>query len=279
MLYMHSYTYRGQPVARAARKCREYGYDGLELVTSHYDRNDPEASIGEAARLAATAGTRIAVVDFSGNLIAEDAEERRQGEEAIARVIRLASGIGAVGVNGSVGSLFGPTPANWSENGSRVATGAHYERAAESLRRLAVVARDAGLWISLEIHMNTPHDTAASTVRLLDLVEDSTVVANLDPGNMYAVEDAEEAADAVRILGPHLGYVHLKNCRRIGAAFDYSWALDSGDIDYFRALQAVLATGYSGDYCIEYCGAGDPSVPARRDAQYFRETLWEAGQP
>lgn len=279
MLYMHSYTYRGQPVARAARKCREYGYDGLELVNGHYDRNDPEGSITEAARLAAAAGTRIAVVDFSGNLIAEDAEERRRGEEAIARVIRVAAGIGAIGVNGSVGSLFGPTPSNWSENGSRVATGVHYERAAGSLRRLAAIAREAGIWISLEIHMNTPHDTAASTVRLLDLVQDSTVVANLDPGNMYAVEDAEDAVESVRILGSHLGYVHLKNCRRIGPAFDYSWALDSGDIDYFRALRAVVASGYAGDYCIEYCGAGDPSVPARRDVPYFRETLWEASQP
>src|SRR3954469_18364878 len=73
MLYMHSYTYRGQSIERAARKCREYGYDGLELVTGHYDRAHPEESITAASDAAFAAGTCVAVVDFSGNLIAEDA--------------------------------------------------------------------------------------------------------------------------------------------------------------------------------------------------------------
>ncbi len=276
MLYMHSYTYRGQPLARAARKAREFGYDGVELVTSHYDREAAAATIREAARMAADAGTRIAVVDFSGSVIVESEPERAQGERRVAEVIRAAGEIGAVGVNGSVGSLVGPDPNDWSANGSRIATPQHYDRAAESYRRLAGVAEEAGVWISFEVHMNTPHDTAASIRRLLDLIDHPQVVANLDPGNMYAVEDAESIAESVEILGPRLGYVHLKNCRKIAGAFDYTWPLDSGDIDYFCGLQAVVHSGYRGPYCIEYCGAGDPSVPAERDAAYFRRTLAEA---
>jgi len=275
MLYMHSYTYRGQPLARAARKCLEYGYDGLELVTSHYDRQDPEASIRQAAECARELGTTIAVVDFSGNLIAEDEAARAAAERHVAQVIRLAGQVGALGVNGSVGPLVGPDANAWGENGSRLATEAHYARAAEHLRRLSDTAARAGVWISLEIHMNTPHDTAASARRLLDLVDRENVVANLDPGNMFAVTDAEAIPEALEILGPRLGYVHLKNCRRIAGAFDYTWALDQGDIDYFRGLQAIEAAGYSGDYCIEYCGSGDPSIPARRDSQYFREIMRE----
>jgi sugar phosphate isomerase/epimerase len=104
------------------------------------------------------------------------------------------------------------------------------------------------------------------------------VVANLDPGNMYAVEDAEPMGESVEVLGPRLGYVHLKNCRKIAGEFDYTWALEAGDIDYFRGLQTVVRSGYAGPYCIEYCGAGDPSVPAERDAVYFRRTLAEAAQ-
>jgi sugar phosphate isomerase/epimerase len=279
MLYMHSYTYRGQPLERAARKCRQYGYDGLELVTGHYDRTRPAESIREAAKAATQAGTRIAVVDFSGSLIAEAREEREATRAAIAEVIRLAGEIGAVGVNGSVGSLVGPNPHAWSENGSRLATQELYERAAGELRLLAATAEEAGIWISLEIHMNTPHDTAASAHRLLELVGSARVVANLDPGNMYGVEHAEPIARAVEVLGPHLGYVHLKNCRRLAGHCDYSWPLEGGDIDYARGFREILAAGYVGDWCIEYCGAGDPSVPARRDAEYFRATLWEAGQP
>lgn len=279
MLYMHSYTYRGQSIERAARKCREYGYDGLELVTSHYDRAKPEESITAAAAAAIAAGTRVAVVDFSGNLISEDAEGRGKAVDEIAHVIRLASKIGAVGVNGGVGSLVGPDPGNYSENGSRLATAEQFERAAEGLRTLARLATEEGVWISLEIHMNTPHDTAASTLKLLELVDHPAVVANLDPGNMYAVADAEGMAEAVRVLGERLGYVHLKNCRQIAGGYDYSWMLENGDIDLYRGLRAVVESGYAGDYCIEYCGKGDPSVAARADARYFRGTLWEASQP
>jgi sugar phosphate isomerase/epimerase len=279
MLYMHSYTYRGQSIQRAARKCREYGYDGLELVTSHYDRAQPEESIAAAVETARAAGTRIAVVDFSGNLIAEDAESRNRAATEIAGIIRLAAKHGALGINGGVGSLVGPDPGNYSENGSRIATAAQYDRAAEGLRSLAQLAASEGIWISLEIHMNTPHDTAASTLKLLELVDHPSVVANLDPGNMYAVADAEGMAEAVRVLGDRLGYVHLKNCRQIAGGYDYSWMLENGDIDLYRGLRAVVESGYTGDYCIEYCGKGDPSVAARADARYFRETLWEASHP
>lgn len=275
MLYLHSYTYRGQPLERAARKCREYGYDGLELVTLHYDRADPAASIPKAASIAANAGTRIAVVDFSAGVIVDDPEQRKAAVEHVAQVIRLAGRIGAEGVNGTVGSLFGDNPAHWSENGSRIAVPEHYHRAAEAYRELSDVAREAGVWISFEIHMNTPHDTAASARRLLDLIDRPNVVANLDPGNMYAVADAEAIPEAVCLLGNRLGYIHLKNCRSLAGEFDYSWPLDSGDIDYFRGLQAIHHSGYTGDYCIEYCGKGDPSIPAKRDAAYFKEVMQE----
>jgi len=277
MLYMHSYTYRGQPLERAARKCRAYGYDGLELVTLHYDRGDLNGSIPQAAAIASDAGTRIAVVDFSGNVVVDDPAQRRAATDHLAHVIRVAGSIGADGVNGSVGSLFGENPSNWSENGSRVATAEHYERAAEAYRELSDVAKESGVWISFEVHMNTPHDTAASARKLLDMIDRPNVIGNLDPGNMYAVADAEAIPEAVMVLGGRLGYVHLKNCRAIGGEFDYTWPLDSGDIDYFRGLQAVVDSGYRGPYCIEYCGKGDPSIPAKRDAEYFRELMSELG--
>jgi sugar phosphate isomerase/epimerase len=275
MIWMHSYTYRGQSLQLAARKAVQYGYEGLELVTLHYDRKNL-ASIEEAAKTARAAGTRIAVVDYAGSVIVDDGDERQRNQEHQAEVIRAAARIGAEGVNGSIGSLMKQGYTNYGENGSALATDEHYERGAEAYRALGEVAREYGIWISFEIHMNTPHDTAASTKRLTDMIDLPNVFANLDPGNMYSTNTAEPAAEAVQILGSRLGYVHLKNCREIGGGYDYTWSLENGDLDFARIIKAVVASGYQGPYCIEYCGKGDPSVPAERDVRYLRELLSEA---
>jgi sugar phosphate isomerase/epimerase len=92
---------------------------------------------------------------------------------------------------------------------------------------------------------------------------------------MYATPHAEEPIKAIEILGDRLGYLHLKNCRKIADRYDYTWALEEGDIDYFRALSFIYEKGYKGDICIEYCGLGDPTPRARKDIIYLRDILNE----
>jgi sugar phosphate isomerase/epimerase len=124
--------------------------------------------------------------------------------------------------------------------------------------------------------MNTLHDTGEAAARLLDLVEHSRIIANLDPGNMVAVREEDPFDAGLRALGKRLGYVHLKNARLIAGSYDYSWAIDDGDIDWRVGLDKIRASGYSGDYCIEYCGRGDPCPRLHRDIRYLRALLENA---
>jgi sugar phosphate isomerase/epimerase len=95
---------------------------------------------------------------------------------------------------------------------------------------------------------------------------------------MLPLTRAESPPAAAKLLGDHLGYVHLKNCRMLpGGIADYNVSLDGGQIDMYKLVVALGEIGYEGDYCIEYCGMGDASPKARGDIAYFKSLLAEAG--
>lgn len=275
MIWMHSYTYRSYPVERALKKAEAYGYSGLELSTVHVDAKNVEADLARIVGLSKKYGVPIAVLDHGADLATADTAAHAQAVESWKTAIRRAATLGARFVNGSVGSFYGPDPNNFSANGSKLATDEHYYRAAEGLNQISKVAEQEGVTVALEIHMNTIHDSAASTLRLLRDVRSRYVVSNIDPGNMHATGHAESAPQAVQLLGERLQFVHLKNCRIRNGAWDYSWLLDAGDIDMFSVIHAMKNNGYTGPFCIEYCGLGDPDVAAERDIQYLRKILAE----
>jgi sugar phosphate isomerase/epimerase len=278
-IYLHSYNYRGYSLERAVRKAKEFGYDGLELWSGHFRADHLREDWAEARRLAQVYGLPIPVFDFSVNAIAEDTAERRRQTDRLKDYVRMARDYGATMLNGSAGTLIIDRH-NWAANGSALAREEHYLWAADVLREAAAVAAEVGLTIALETHMNTIHDTARATVRLLDLVGSPVVVANLDPGNLWGTRSAEPIEEAIDLLGPRIGYVHVKNCRRVAytpVGADYHFWLESGELDYFAIVQQLTERGFRGPYCIEYSGGGDRSVPTERDIRYLRRILTEVG--
>lgn len=277
IILMHSYTYRGYPLERALKKAAEFGYDGIELSGVHLPQQDPLGGIPAAVELAVKLGAPVRVLSFGADLVNKDEAARQQSLERAVGFIRMAGKLGIPLVNGGVGNLVGPRWDRWGDNGSRLATDEHYQLIAAGLRVLDQAADEAGVKVALEIHPNSVHDTAASTLRILEETGGRNIVANLDAGNMYGTPHAEEATRAIAMLGKHLGYVHLKNCRRLpgGESADYSYTLELGHLDHFRILDALHRVGYNGLFTIEYCGLGDPSVAAAADIRYVRQLMDE----
>ena len=273
-ILMHSYTYRGYSLERAFIKAKEFGYDGLELSTVHFDFFNLEEEIKGLDDMQKKYELPIITADFPANFITSD-ESLRESVDILRQAIPLLKKLGVRIINGSVGPLAGKEPSDFSQGGSAIATEEHYERAIKGLKELVPILEENNLLLTLEIHMNTLHDTASSAKRIIDGVNSPLVLANLDLGNMYATPHAEEPLKAIEILGDGLGYIHLKNCRKIADRYDYTWALEDGDIDYFRALSFVHQRGYKGDICIEYCGLGDPTPRAKKDILYLKEILNE----
>jgi sugar phosphate isomerase/epimerase len=274
-IYLNSFNYRKYSLERAMRRAREYGYDGVEIWSGHFKLDTVEETLNEARRLGREIGVAAPVLNLSGNVIGDDAAERQARVRRLLEVIERCPEYGVELINGYAGSLIVDRK-DWSKNGSEAATEEHYERAIDAYRVLGPAAERAGVTITLEVHMNTIHDTAASAVRLLDAIGSPAVRANLDPGNMWGVRRSEHPVDAVSILGDRIAFVHFKNARRVSymdVGVDYEFTLKDGELDYYAIVSALVRAGFGGPYGLEWSGSGDPSVPSREDIEYLRDLL------
>lgn len=275
---MHSYTFRAYPLAEAFRNAIRFGWDGIELQPCHFNPAEVGTELARVSAEAREAGVAIECLDFGGDFIGADTAIREAAVSQAERAIDACAENGVGLLNGMLGGLV-VDPEDWSKNGSAAAEDAHYERAAEAMRHLGGRAAAKGIRIVLEIHMNTIHDSVASTVRLLDLIGLDNVQANPDCGNMFAVAHAEKDPAALDQLAGRIGYCHFKNCASRGGEWDYSVRLEEGHVDVYKWLEKLHALGFDESVCIEFCGHGDPHVAARADLAYARDCwAWIRGK-
>ncbi len=273
---MHTYTFRDDPLETACEDAARFAWDGLELHHAHFDQTKLERELPRCKKIAARHNIPIACVDFSADFINDDPKIAENSVELLTKNIAICAKHGIPLMNGFTGFLVAD-PADFGKNGSALATDTHYDKAAEALRHLAQAAARHNVQLALEIHMNTIHDTIAATAKLLDKVASDHIVANPDPGNLFATSTAEKDPAALDQLQGRIGYFHFKNCVERDGLYDYSVPLAQGHIDSFKYIQKLVQMGYNGPLCVEYCGDGDPHVPAQQDIHYLRQCLEQAG--
>lgn len=271
-IYLHSYTFRAHPFETAVQYARRYGYDGVELSLVHCRDSELRDDLDNSIRTANRYGMAIACVDFRGNFIADSEREVYQSVGLVEKRIELCGDKGIRRLNGFAGVLA-KEGAPFGESGSALAIDDHYQRAADALRYLGDVAEKHDVLLTLEIHMNTPHDTIASMRRLLEQTGHARVAANPDPGNMFATSTAERDPAALDAIGSQIAYFHFKNCAARAGTFDFSVPLSCGHVDTFGWLAKLRDLDYAGPVCIEYVGEGDPRAAARNDIAYLRECI------
>lgn len=272
-IIMHSYTLRDYPREEAFAHAAECGYDGIELQRAHFKEDALETELPAALDLAKEHGLFIHCVDFTGDLISDDTKVREDSIALIEKNIRICGEHNIPVMNGFTGFLVA-NPDVWGENGSAIATDIHFDRATEGLKHLAQVAQKSKVILTLEVHMNTIHDTYATTARILDSVQSDYLKANPDPGNTFATSTAEHDSESLELIRESIGYFHLKNCRlKPDGGFSYDGFLKDGEIDFIPYLDKLKTLGYEGPLCIEYVGDGDAKSAAQEDIQTLREWL------
>lgn len=274
-ILLHSYTFRDKKFAEACRAAAEYGYDGIELQRVHFNEDYFDRELPEHIATAREHGTTIRCVDFTADFMNPDAKIRRASLERLQRTIRTAAANGVRLLNGHTGVLLGGAPEDFGANGSAAATNDHYNQAIEALHQAAKTAATENVTLSLEVHMNTLHDTLASAKRILDAVASPALRCTPDIGNQNATPHAEQGTAGLADFVGNIGIVHLKNCRMKDNSPDFSVGLTDGDAD-LRAYVGFLRTvGYTGPWCIEHVGSLAPNTTAQRDLAALREWLNE----
>jgi sugar phosphate isomerase/epimerase len=122
---------------------------------------------------------------------------------------------------------------------------------AKMLKRLTETAdafREAGIALGLE----TGQETAPVLVKLLEKLKRPNVGVNFDPANMILYDKGDPIA-ALRMLGPWIRQVHIKDARRtkVPGTWGEEVAVGTGEVDW-RAFFATLGElNFTGDFVIE----------------------------
>jgi sugar phosphate isomerase/epimerase len=283
----------GEMPPRAERRTylplvRSMGFDAVEVGV---DETADEQSATAFRNELRDAGLDIGCVRAGGAL--HPALSGPRARQKLERAIRYASWLGASIVNTALVSPAtdpnGPGAdrrgERVSQGGSRTAAESDFEACAQHLRHAGELARGLGVKIAIEVHQGSIADNSKATLHLLDLVNNDSVGANPDLGNIYwHYEFADETSEAAIVaLAPRAVYWHCKNLHRmwipdLHRSFFSRVPLPDGDIDYRFAIAAMRDAGYDGYLAIEGAQLGDQLSQDRRGAEYARQLIVEAQQ-
>ena len=126
-------------------------------------------------------------------------------------------------------------------------------------------AKEAGVRLCFEMHMNTIIPSASAARRLLDGLPTDQVGVIYDPGNLV-IEGYEDYRMGLEILGDYLAWVHVKNTvwKRDTEAKGHQWAwqwapLADGMADFSDVVASLRAVGYDGWLSIEDFSNEEPT--------------------
>jgi sugar phosphate isomerase/epimerase len=264
---------------------RALGFEGLELGVPR----GTEAEIRSLRRELEDAGLPCRAIRGGGPTLQPDVADR--GHDRMAAGLRAAAAMGASILNVTIAMPRPPGEQSgipWGEatswGSSRDASEADFDRAAAVLARVAPLAADLGVKISVEIHQHCLADNSRSGRALMERVGHPAVGVNPDLGNIYWVYHTPEeiSEQAITAFAPLAHYWHMKNLVRVHVpqhehSIFLQVPLPDGDIDYRYAVAAMLAAGYRGDFAIEGLRLGDQLRGDGRSLAYLRELLQELG--
>jgi sugar phosphate isomerase/epimerase len=196
------------------RRVRELGFSG---IFTRFRANDPHTTTQAQAHrlrdLLADENLRLyQVTGYWQNLVTPDEDVRRESVRTLQAALRLASWMGARGIDTGPGSLnpdgpWFPHPDNW--------TAAARTQLVKSLRECVKTAEDVGVYLSLESHQLVTLQTPEITLEILDTVDSPWVRCDYDSANWITLDTVFDTARALNhhfdLLGKHIVSCHAKD--------------------------------------------------------------------
>lgn len=155
---------------------------------------------------------------------------------------------------------------------------ATWDKAVARLRELAEHGARVGVQLSLEMYEDTYLGTADSAVALLTDIAHDNIGLNPDLGNLIRMQRPIESWESmVAKTLPHANYWHVKNYYRAedpasGQVFTTPAPMESGFMNYRKAVRFAIDNGFNGAFCVEHYGGDGLSVSAA-NREYLRRIL------
>jgi len=145
---------------------------------------------------------------------------------------------------------------------------------AKMLRRLAETA-EVFQAANIALGLETGQETAPALVQLLQTLKRPNVGVNFDPANMILYDKGNPIA-ALRVLGPWIRQVHIKDARRTKAPGTWGEEVvaGTGEVDWPAFFATLRELNYTGDFVVER-EAGSQRVA---DVRAAREMVARMGE-
>jgi L-ribulose-5-phosphate 3-epimerase len=140
------------------------------------------------------------------------------------------------------------------------------------LRRLTEVA-DAFEAAKITLGLETGQETAPVLVKLLTKLKRPNVGVNFDPANMILYDKGNPIA-ALRVLGPWIRQVHIKDARRtkVTGTWGQEVTVGTGEVDWPAFFATLKELKFKGNFVIER-EAGEQRVKDIRTAKGVVERM------
>ncbi len=234
MLFVENFTENELPLLD---KVKELGFDGIEFVLFEPDSFPADAVRQQCQSIGLGINTAIGLSP-AHNLISPNPEVRRRGIEFMKRLIEISQQIAAE-------NLTGVNYAGWGYLTGRGRTQQEWDWGVEAFREICKFAREnSDVRLCTEVvNRFESHfiNIASDAVRFLNEVNEPNALVHLDTFHMIREED--NIAEAVRICGNKLGYVHACESQR--------GIPGSGLVPWEDFLGALKSVGYDGWITIE----------------------------
>jgi len=267
--------FRDEPIEEVIKVARKIGYDAVEIrVLSHLPLRTSLKRVKEIRKLVRGEKIKIAglYTETGAYTRLADGECQKQFDE-FRWYVNMAKEIGASFVVHHPG---GPTP---KETGEK-----DFQKATKWMKRAANYAREVGIKVVMEIHMDELVETAESALRLLGLINQRNIGLIYDAGNMY-VSNTEYGERVIEMLGEKIFHFHVKDVKKIKDKRNISsyhefrneyfcfTLLEEGEVEHLSLFRALKKTGYEGYLSCECLKKIDPYFKAKHEYEKVREML------
>ena len=157
----------------------------------------------------------------------------------------------------------------------------YWERTVSGLRELGRYAAAKGVDICVETHGGSLTMSAADTARLVEEVGLENVGILFDWA-WVSLAGKEGPREAVRIAGPYIKHVHVKDWIATGRQQPHTTLLGDGELEWPVVLGELASLGYDGYISDEYekywkAHLPEPEVGMKKDLQVLRGWLESVG--